>query len=288
VSPEAPKRATTPEGEGYDDPPMTIWEHLGELRRRLLVAVVALIVCSAVAWEFREELLGFMVLPYANAWRGAKLPGEVTLHFPTPAAAFLAYFKLSLLGGAALAAPVIFYELWAFVAPGLYAREKRFVIPFVLFSTILFVGGGYFGWRIAFPLAFEYLLSLAGTVAGEVRVVPTVMMSEYIDFVTQLLLAFGAIFEMPLFILFLSMAGVISYLHLVHYGRWCIVGIFVVAAILTPPDVTSQVLMAGPMLLLYALSIGLAFLFGKPPTDAQRERMSRKKRKPEPGAATAE
>ncbi|MEM9691138.1 MAG: twin-arginine translocase subunit TatC, partial [Myxococcota bacterium] len=183
--------------EGYDDPPMTLWEHLGELRRRVGFILIALVVSAGVSWEFREQLLHFMTVPFVLAWKAQpQLTTEPTLHFETPAAAFMAYFKLSLMGGVVIAAPIIFYQIWSFIAPGLYAREKKFVIPFVFFSTALFIGGGFFGWKFAFPLAFEYLLGLSGDVAtGGLTVNPTVMMGDYIGFVTRMLLAFGAIFE---------------------------------------------------------------------------------------------
>ncbi len=264
--------------EGYDDPPMTIWEHLGELRRRLVYALIAVVIGAGVAWEFREFFLGLMTAPFISAWKQQGLPGTPMLHFQTPAAAFLAYFKLSLLAGVAVAAPVVFYQLWAFVAPGLYSREKKFVIPFVLSSTLLFVGGGYFGWRWVFPKAFEYLLGLSGAIQqGELSVNPTVMMGDYIDFVTRMLLGFGLIFEIPLFIFFLSVAGIVNYLQLIRFGRWFIVASFLFAAILTPPDITSQVMMAIPMMALYFLSIGLAYVFGKKPTEEQREAYKRRR-----------
>jgi sec-independent protein translocase protein TatC len=195
------------------------------------------------------------------------------LHFQTPAAAFLAYFKLSLLAGAALSSPLIFLQLWLFVAPGLYAKEKRFVIPFVVSSTALFVGGGYFGWRLVFPIAFEYLLSLSGQVqqgAEGLVVSPTVMMGDYIGFVTRLLLGFGLIFEIPLFVFFMSVTGIVNYLQLIRVTRWVVVGAFAFAAILTPPDWTSQLMMAVPMIGLYGISILLAYIFGKPPSEEQR------------------
>src|SRR5690606_20998173 len=132
--------------------------------------------------------------PFAESWRAQGIPGEPSLNFAAPGDAFMAYLKLSLMGGMLIAAPVIFYQLWAFVAPGLYWREKKYIIPFVFFSTLLFVGGGLFGWRIAFPITFDYFLSLAGGAkeAG-LAVTPVVMMGEYLDFVRQLLLAFGII-----------------------------------------------------------------------------------------------
>jgi sec-independent protein translocase protein TatC len=287
------KAAAGDEEQGYVDPPMTIWEHLAELRKRLIIIILALMIFSAASWEFRETLLAFLVKPYVDAWIANGVPGEPMLHFQTPAAAFMAYFKLSMLGGGVICAPIIFYQLWSFVAPGLYAKEKKFVIPFAVSSTLLFVGGGYFGWKLAFPLAFKYLLGLGGSLTEimlpldvKLSVTPTVMMGEYISFVTRMLLGFGLIFEIPLFIFFMSVAGIVNYLHLIRYGRWFVVGAFLAAAMLTPPDITSQTMMALPMILLYLLSIALAYVFGKPPSDAQRaafrarkEEMKKKKKK---------
>jgi sec-independent protein translocase protein TatC len=153
------------------------------------------------------------------------------------------------------------------------------VIPFVFLSTALFVGGGYFGWRAAFPITFDYFLSLSGNVGNLIDIKPTVMMNEYIDFVSQMLLGFGLVFEIPLFLLFLSFAGVVNYLTLIKFGRWYILVAFVVAAIFTPPDVTSQLVMAVPMCVLYFLSIGLVYLFGRPPTKEQKEAFWQAKKK---------
>jgi sec-independent protein translocase protein TatC len=266
--------------EDFEDKPMTFWEHLDELRKRVVWSVVSFFLACIAAWEIREWMLGLLVKPFAASWKAQNLAGNPSLHFGAPGAAFVAYIKLTMIGGAAIAAPMIFYQLWSFIAPGLYAREKRFVIPFVLCSTLLFVGGGYFGWRLAFPITFDYFLSMSGTVGTEAVVItPTVMMGEYLDFCAQMLLAFGIIFEIPLFILFLSVAGIVNYLQLIRFGRWFILVAFVVAAVITPPEATSQILMAVPMILLYGLSIGVAWLFGKPPTEAQREAFRRRKEK---------
>lgn len=276
---------TSTEAEGGK--PMTFWEHLDELRRRLIWSVGAFVVGCIAAWEYHERILAVLVAPYADAWRSNGLRGDPTLHFAAPAAAFVAYFKLAMIGGAALAAPFIFYQLWAFVAPGLYAREKKYVIPFVVLSTGLFVGGGYFGWRAAFPISFKYFLSLSGTVgaatAEHVSVTPTVMMGEYIEFCSQMLLGFGLIFELPMLLLFLAIAGLINYLTLVRYWRWFVLVAFVVAAILTPPDVASQLTMAIPMCLLYGISIGLVWLFGKAPTAEEKRAFRDRKKKPAAG-----
>ncbi|WP_437641461.1 twin-arginine translocase subunit TatC [Sorangium sp. So ce854] len=279
ATPESTGAARDGEDELGEDKPMSFWEHLDELRKRLVRSVLVFFAACVVGWEVRERLLHFLTVPFVDAWRDQNLPGTPSLHFGAPAAAFVAYFKLSMIGGAALASPFIFYQLWAFIAPGLYAREKRYVIPFVLFSTLLFVGGGLFGWRAAFPISFGYFLSMAGTVGGDITITPTVMMGDYLDFVAQLLLGFGIIFEIPLIVLFLSIAGVINYLQLIVFGRWFVFAAFILAAILTPPEITSQLVMAVPMCLLYVVSIGLAYVFGKPPTDAQRAAYKKRKEK---------
>lgn len=270
--------------EGYDDPPMTLWDHLAELRSRLVYIIITLVITTSVAWYFQGDLLAFFAKPFLQAWKARGLTGN-PLNFKTPAEGFLAMFKLSLIGGVVLGAPLCFYQLWAFVAPGLYAKEKKFVIPFVAASTGLFVGGGYFGWKLVFPLAFDYLLSFGGDVSAkfssdpDLALQPQIMISEYIDFITRMLLGFGLIFEIPLLIFFLSVAGIINYLHLIRYGRWFVVGAFVASAIITPPDITSQVMMAVPMVFLYSVSILLAYFFGKPPTDAQKNAHKERKKR---------
>lgn len=276
-----PGNKSKQEVEDEESEPMTFWEHLDELRKRVVWSVISFFVACFAAWEVREPMLAFLVKPFSDSWKAQGIPGNPSLHFGAPGAAFVAYIKLTMIGGVALAAPMIFYQLWSFVAPGLYAREKKFVIPFVLLSTLLFVGGGYFGWRAAFPITFDYFLSMSGTVGETITITPTVMMGEYLDFVAQMLLAFGIIFEIPLFILFLSIAGIVNYLHLIRFGRWFVLVAFIVAAIVTPPDATSQIIMAVPMCVLYGVSIGLAFVFGKPPTEAQREAFRNRKKKNE-------
>ena len=261
------------------DKPMTFWEHLDELRSRLRAALLAYVVGFGVAWYFREWVLGVLVIPFRQAWIEQKLPGAPELHFAAPGDAFMAYVRQSLLAGLVVAAPVIFWQLWAFVAPGLYAKEKKSALAFVVASTGLFAGGGVFGWRAAFPVAFNYFLSLSGNLGDKgVSITPTVMMNDYLEFVGRLLLAFGAIFELPLVILFLSVAGIVNYVQLWRFGRWFVLIAFTVGAVLTPPDVTSQVIMSVPMCVLYFASIGLAYLFGKRPTPEQMERYRRKKK----------
>jgi sec-independent protein translocase protein TatC len=277
VSESAEDPHPTDDSEGGK--PMTFWEHLEELRKRLIHAAIALFVGCLVSWEFHGRLLKALEVPFASAWHAAGLPGEADLHQAAPAAGFTAYMKLSLIGGAALAAPVIFYELWAFIAPGLYAREKKYVFPFVGLSSLLFVGGGWFGWRVAVPLSFRFFLNLAHDTSADVTITPTFMVGEYIDFCLQVMLGFGATFELPIVLLFLSIAGVVNHLTLIRYGRWFVFLAFVVAAFITPPDAVSMLVMAIPLCLLYGVSIGLVYVFGKPPTEADRAAYAASKKK---------
>jgi sec-independent protein translocase protein TatC len=284
-----------PEGEapaeGYADPPMTIWEHLAELRKRLVYSVVALLASTFGAFAFKERILEYISAPFCASWVEASIPGKCELNFGKPQSSFTSYFALSLLTGLVVSAPIIFYQLWSFVAPGLYAREKKFVVPFVLSSSALMVGGAYFCLHVALPLAFNYLLGLSGQLpGGHLVVAPRIEMEFYIDFVSQMMLGFGIVFELPLLILFLSLVGVVNYLQLIHYARYFIVLAVVVAAVLTPPDITSQLVMAVPMVALYGASIALAYFFGKAPTEAQRRWYKEQREKKKEGgkdAATA-
>ena len=250
---------------------MTFWEHLNELRSRLVKMILAFIVGSVIAWWYKEPLLKVITGPFITAWNENELPGVAKLHYPAPASLFIAYIKLSVLAGLIFALPIMLYQVWAFVAPGLYSREKRFAVPFVGASCGLFALGGYFGFKVAFPAAFQYLLgfSVPGSPdvsdAGNFAVEPTVMIGDYMDFIIRMLLAFGAVFELPVLVFFLSVAGIVNHTHLIKFARYFIVIAFVLGAIITPPDPASQLFLAVPLCLLYVFSIGIAWLFGKRP-----------------------
>lgn len=256
------KHAPPPNQEDPEDDGMTFWEHLDELRSRLVKMVIAACVGGGVAWYFRSKILGWLLQPFNDAWRKLQLPNEPQLNFPDPAGMFVAYLRLSLIAGVVLAMPILFYQIWAFVAPGLYSREKRFAIPFVVASTGLFVGGAFFGMKFAFPIAFHYLLSFAGSEEGY-TINPNIMVGDYVQFITQMLLVFGGMFELPVLAFFLTVAGIIDHTHLIKFFRYFVVLAFVLGAILTPPDLLSQFLMAVPLVLLYTLSIGIAYLFSR-------------------------
>ncbi len=242
---------------------MTFWEHLNELRSRLVKAIVAFAIGAIVAWFFKEDLLVILTKPFVDGWHGAE-GSRPALHFPAPASLFLAYVKLAVLGGFVLGLPIILYQFWSFIAPGLYAREKRFAIPFVVLSCLLFAAGAYFGWRFVFPVAFDYLLGFAQVPADSpIQVEPTVMINEYLEFITHALVAFGLVFEIPVVVFFLTVAGVVDHTHLIKFFRYFVVVAFIIAAVITPPDPMSQLMLAIPLCVLYGISIGIAWLFSK-------------------------
>jgi sec-independent protein translocase protein TatC len=249
-----------------DDAPMTIWAHLAEFRSRLVRAAIGVIAGTGACWTFREQLLAWITQPYLKAWHERFPTQAAELQTLAPADVFISYLQLSFVGGIILAAPVVFYQLWAFVSPGLYAREKRYLVPFVVFSTSLFGSGVAFAYYVAFPFTFSYFFSLLGEIGGTGGLVLTSRptMEYYLDFTTRMLLSFGAVFELPLFIAFLALAGIVTPQQLVRFSRWAIVLSFVVGAFVTPgPEVTSQVAVSGALVALYFLSVGLAFLIAK-------------------------
>jgi sec-independent protein translocase protein TatC len=264
------------ERDPEDDVKMTIWEHLGELRRRISRAALALVLGASVCWGFREQMLGWITTPYANAWRGrfpelVKAGQTPELQTLAPADVFVNYMQLALVGGVIFAAPIIFYQLWAFISPGLYTREKRYIVPFVLFSTSLFLGGIAFAYYVALPFSFPFFFSLLGQVGGATGVTLTTKptMEYYLDFAEHMLLAFGFVFELPLFIGFLALAGIVTPQQLVRFSRYAIVGAFIVGAFVTPgPEISSQIAVSGALVALYFLSVGLAYLIARKKTSS--------------------
>lgn len=268
---DEPEEEKKPDGDAPEaEVSMTIWEHLGELRNRLMRAALALLAGAIIAWVYREKLLAWIAQPYRNAW-ATKFPNEpLELQTLAPADVFVNYMQLSLVAGVVFATPMIFYQLWAFVSPGLYAKEKRYVIPFVLFSTTLFLSGVAFAYYVAFPFSFDYFFSLLGDVGGNSGIVlksrPT--MEYYLDFAERMLLAFGGVFELPLFIAFLSLAGIVTPQQLVRFSRYAIIASFIVGAFVTPgPEISSQCAVSGALVVLYFISVGLAFLVAKKKKD---------------------
>ena len=226
--------------------------HLEELRRRLIICAIAVAVGFLGSYFFSEQIFNVLVKPLRE-----ELPPDSLLIYTGLPEAFFVYLKLSFFAGIFLASPVILWEIWCFVAPGLYDKEKTYVYPFVILSTLFFVTGILFGYFIVFPIAFKFFIGYSSDL---IRPLPSV--KEYLSFSCKMLLAFGTIFELPLFVLFLAKIGLVNDQMLRNKRKFAILGIFATAAILTPPDVVSQVLMALPLLVLYEISIFVAKLFG--------------------------
>jgi sec-independent protein translocase protein TatC len=244
---------------------MTFWEHLEELRARMVRMIIAFIVGGGTAWYFRDKLMEVLSRPFVEAWTAGHHQGLPKFTVLAPADAFMAFVKLSAMAGAIFALPIVLYQVWAFIAPGLYSREKRLAIPFVIASCGLFAGGAYFGWRFAFPKAFEFLLGYTGTPAAGINIEANITVDKYIDFVSHMLLAFGVAFELPVLSFFLSIAGLVDYKQLIKFFRYFIVVAFIISAVLTPPDPLSQLLLAIPLCGLYGISILVAYFFGRKP-----------------------
>lgn len=243
-----------------EDDKIPFTAHLEELRKRLITAFIAVGIGFALAYGFKEQLFQILVRPLVQVM------GEGdTLIFTGLPEAFFTYLKVALLAGILLASPVILYQFWMFVAPGLYEKEKRVLLPIVFLSTVFFVGGALFGYFIVFPWGFKFFLGFA---TETIRPMPS--MKEYLGFSAKLLLAFGVVFELPLVLTFLARLGVVSVEFLKKNRKYALLLFFAGAAILTPPDVVTQIMMALPLMLLYEISIIGARIFGKR-TEAESE-----------------
>ncbi len=237
---------------------MPLTAHLDELRTRIIRSLIAVTVGGGLAWLVIERIVAFLLAPLAQ------IRPEQSLIIGTGVTeAFFTKLKVAVIGGVFVSSPVIFYQAWRFVAPGLYDREKRVALPFAVAASIFFVSGAAFCYWLVFPVAFRFFLDEFASigVAAQIRV------SEYLSFASRMLLAFGVTFELPVVTFFLARIGLVTHHGLIAWWRYAIVAIFIVAAVLTPgPDVASQMLMACPLLVLYVLSIGVAYAVARPAT----------------------
>jgi len=249
-----PAAATRTSG---DEVRMPLLEHLKELRGRLIRCVIAIAVGFALAYAIDDWLFKILTQPLREAAHG-----KVLLIGTGVGEAFFTKIKVALIAGLFIASPAVFLEIWKFIAPGLYQSERRLAKPFVLSATIFFLAGGYFCWAVVFKIGYAFFLDQYASIG----VTPTLRISEYLAFSSKLLLAFGITFEMPIFAFFLTRLGVIDYRMMLRNLRYAVLGIFVVAMALTPPDMVSPFLLAIPLLILYGLSIAVSYGFGTPAT----------------------
>lgn len=236
-----------------DDARMTFTAHLEELRSRLVKCLIAIGIGFVGSYFFKEQFFQVLSRPLVKA-----MGDKGTMIFTGIPEPFFVYLKVALVGGIFFTAPIIIYEIWAFVAPGLYVQEKRYVVPFVFFSSLLFLLGTLFAYYVVCPFGFRFLLGFAAH-----NIQPMLAIKEYFSFSTKLLLAFGFVFQLPLFIVFLSKAGIVTPETLSRQRKYVILLIFAVAAFLTPPDVATQFMMAGPLLALFEIGIIMARILGK-------------------------
>ncbi|RJR35162.1 MAG: twin-arginine translocase subunit TatC [Desulfobacteraceae bacterium] len=238
--------------------------HLGEFRKRLVACAIAVGVGFAICYAFSEDLFQILAMPLKkNLAEGERL---VFTNLPDM---FFVYLKTAFVGGLLLSSPFIFYQIWMFIAPGLYKREKTLVLPFIFFSTLLFVGGGLFGYFVVFPFGFKFFLSFENEY---LQALPSV--KQYFSLSIKLLFAFGLIFELPVVLFFLARIGAVTPASLRKKRKYAVLLSFVVGAILTPPDVITQFMMAVPLVVLYEVGILAAMLAGKrrPAPESQSEK----------------
>jgi sec-independent protein translocase protein TatC len=231
-----------------DGDKMPFLSHLEELRRRLIACAIAVGVGFAVCYAFSERLYRILVSPLIEI-----MPEGEGVIFTSLLAPFFTYLKTGLIAGVMLVAPYLFYQLWLFIAPGLYQHEKRYVIPFVSFSTVLFLAGALFGYFIVFPLVFRFFLGFENEY---IQAMPS--MNDTFSFALRLLFGFGIAFELPVVIFFLAKIGIVTPESLRKKRKYALLLMFVVGAIITPPDVISQVILALPLMLLYEFGIIVA------------------------------
>jgi sec-independent protein translocase protein TatC len=232
---------------------MSFLQHLEELRRRIIYSLLGVAVGFGGAWWYHVQIFGFMQNPIMIALRAHKL--DEKLVYLNPTEPFNMYLKVALIAGVFIASPFVLYQVWAFIAPGLYRHERRYVLPF-LFSTVgLFVAGGAFGYKMVYPAALDFLIGYSS------QFQPMITIGEYTDLFLVVVAGMGIIFEMPILIFFLALLGIVSAGWMWRNLRYSILVIFIIAAIVTPTtDILNMCIFAAPMVALYVLSIGIAFL----------------------------
>lgn len=230
-------------------------EHLGELRDRLVRSFIAVGLGFAGAYFFKEKLFELLTAPLIIAMGES---GNAQMIFTGLPEAFFTYLKVSLLAGIIFATPVLFYEFWMFVSPGLYRTEKKYLLPVVFLSVFFFLVGSSFGYFIVFPYGFKFFLGFA---TQTIQAMPS--MKEYLSFASKMLLAFGFVFELPLVLTFMARMGLVTVPFLKKNRKYALLLFFVGSALITPPDVVTQVMMALPLMILYEISIIGAKIFGK-------------------------
>ena len=252
-----------------DEAKQPFLSHLEELRTRLIRSSIAIGIAAVGAYIFREEIFNFLTAPLKAA-----LPEGERMIITNPTETIFTYIKISIITGLLISSPYVFLQIWKFIAPGLYQNEKKYVIPFVAVSTILFVGGTLFGYLMVLPLGFKVLISMTpDSVEAAIKV------KEYFSLATKMLLGIGVGFEMPIVIFFLTKMGIVDISFLKKNRKYAILLAFVAAAIFTPPDPVTQCIMAGPMIILFEAGIFFSGLTEKKKKETKEENVEGEKNK---------
>ncbi|HEX9407311.1 MAG TPA: twin-arginine translocase subunit TatC, partial [Thermoanaerobaculia bacterium] len=240
------------EEEEHQLPKMTFLEHLEELRKRLIVSIVALGVGFLVCWNFADRIFAWLQYPLAKF-----LPPGDKLVFTRLTEPFLLYMKVAFFAGIFVASPIIMWQLWLFISPGLYKRERRYAVPFIIIASLFFIAGGYFGYRVLLPGTCKFFLETGKQFKQMIKV------DEFFSFASTIILATGLVFETPILIFFLARLGIVTPAFLMQKAKYAVVLAFIISAIVTPtPDMITQTALALPMIGLYFLGIAIAYLFG--------------------------
>lgn len=261
-------------------PNLTFMEHLKELRHRLWYGLVFLVVAVVVAFIFRSYVIEFLLKPFVIAWNMVEgLPEKPNLNYSGPLEFFLVDLKIALLSGVFAGFPLFLWQLWLFVAPGLYRKEKKYVYPFLLLGYPLFFAGGAFCYYVILPLVFQFGLRYAQNyalgISDDIAINPLIMVREYASIVLKLMMGFGIAFELPLAIVILTLLGLVTWRTLLRFSKYFVILAFIIAAVLTPPDWISQILLALPLLGLYFASVLVSFIL----RPARGEGKKKKKKK---------
>jgi sec-independent protein translocase protein TatC len=248
-------------------PTMGFLEHLEELRRRIVYSIVAVILGFFACWAAAGRLVGIMQHPIVEVLHKHQLPEKLV--YLNPVDPFNLYLKVAGVAGLFVASPFVLYQFWLFIAPGLYRNEKKYVTPFMLSTVTLFLAGGYFGYRVVYPQALDFLIGFGS------QFQPMITIEEYTQLFVTIIVGMGVIFEMPILVLFLALMGIVSAGWMWRNIRYSILAIFVIAAIITPtPDIVNMCIFAAPMVALYVLSIAIAWVVHP---EQRRKRAEKKK-----------